>query len=215
MYQANQSIYSRNCYVIATELILQMEKYCTPEFIFSKVITYSPHWLTVFSIVVGWPLIGFYGIYGYRYLGMAGMGLTVVLFFVLMKVVTHVWSKQVIIYFDRKRMYVATNGRNFKDYLKRDIKGVYSHNYDERARAYTSISILFKNGTYISINDTTFGDAKDDEKAQMLKQFLKTIKRQLDFDLIKKNKWRAFRLLGPYWYSRDETYTNLSVDIDQ
>ncbi|WP_311953024.1 hypothetical protein [Mucilaginibacter terrae] len=136
-------------------------------------------------------------------MGMAGMSLTVLLLFVLMTGVMRASSKQIIIYFDRKRMYIATNGRDFKEYLKRDVKGIYSHNYDERTLAYISISILFKNGKQIRINDTAFGEVKDDEKAQMLKQFVKTVKRQLNFSLINKSRWRVFKLLGPYWYSQD------------
>ncbi|WP_345954528.1 hypothetical protein [Mucilaginibacter sp. PAMB04168] len=180
-----------------------MEKYCTPEFVFKKVLSLPNHIVFIICILITWPLIILYAIKGYRYLGMSGMYLLVGLFFFIFKLLFNYWSKSVTIYFDRKRMYIKEGNKEYTGYLKREILGFYSYNYDEQYRSFISIKIIFKNGKTISLTDADVSQKKDAEKELMLKRFLVSAKRQLGFTFIKKNRWRSLLKLGAHWYAED------------
>ncbi|WP_158825330.1 hypothetical protein [Mucilaginibacter lacusdianchii] len=144
-----------------------------------------------------------YAIKGYRYLGMSGMYLLVGLFFVIFTALFNYLSKSVTIYFDRKRMYVKQGNQEYVSYLKRDVLGFFSYNYDEQTKSFTYLKIIFKNGKKITITDADYSQKADAEKALLLKQFLVSAKRQLAFTAIKKDRWRSLLKSGAYWYSED------------
>ncbi|CAM3876905.1 hypothetical protein MUGA111182_14705 [Mucilaginibacter galii] len=180
-----------------------MEKYCTPEFEFKKVLILSNVTVFIICVLITWPSIILYALKGYRYLGIGGMSLLMGVFFMIFSVLFNYLSKTVTIYFDRKRMYVKDGDKEYTGYLKRDILGFYSYNYDERSSSFITIKIIFKNGKVINITDANISSKKDADKELMLKQFLLTAKRQLEFTFIKKNRRRSLLKIGAHWYSRD------------
>jgi len=180
-----------------------MEKYCTPEFEFKKVLILSNVTVFIICVLITWPFIILYALKGYRYLGIGGMSLLMGVFFMIFSVLFNYLSKTVTIYFDRKRMYVKDGDKKYTEYLKRNILGFYSYNYDECSSSFITIKIIFKNGKVINITDANISSKKDADKELMLKQFLSTAKKQLDFTFIKKSRKRSLLKLAAHWYSRD------------
>lgn len=188
-----------------------MEKYCTPEFEFKKVLTISNLTVLIICVLITWPSVILYAIKGYRYLGIGGMQLLIGVFFLIFTVLFNYFSKTVTIYFDRKRMYVKDGDKEYTGYLKRDILGFYSYNYDERSSSFITIKILFKNGKVINLTDSNGFGKKDPDRELMLKQFLVSAKKQLDFTFIKKSRWRSMLKLGAHWYSRNPNKKELNA----
>lgn len=193
----------------------QMEKYCTPEFVFKKVYTLPNYLVFIIMVLISWPVVILYALKGYRYLGMSGMYITVSLLFVVFTLLMNSISKTVFIYFDRKRMYVKEGNKDYEAHLKSDIQGFYSYHYDEQDKSMVSFKFILKSGKNISLSDGNISEKKNPEKALMLKTFLVTAKRQLEFTAIRRNRWYAFLRIGYYWYSKTpETETHLTKEAD-
>jgi hypothetical protein len=110
-------------------------------------------------------------------------------------------AKTFIIYFDPGSMYIGEQNKKPQRYLKSDIEGFYSYDYERLERSFISIQIRFKNGKKISLTDTVMFERVEMDKAQMLQRFLKVAKKQLNFTYVKKNRTRSLQKLGACWYS--------------
>jgi DUF1365 family protein len=98
-------------------------------------------------------------------------------------------------------MYIGEQNKKPQRYLKSDIEGFYSYDYERLERSFISIQIRFKNGKKISLTDTVMFERVELDKAQMLQRFLKVAKKQLNFTYVKKNRTRSLQKLGACWYS--------------
>jgi hypothetical protein len=188
-----------------------MQKYCTPEFVFKKVNTW-PNYIT-YLIAFGAFIPAFLVFTSDRHarFGYGGKPLIIVLTFAFILGVLNGLSKTVTIYFDQNSMYVKKGNGTFKRILNRDIVGFYSYNY-EYTKITTSVKFVFKDGRTLILQEAGFAEGKDPEKALMLKSFLRTAQRRLDFTLIRKDRWRAFFILGPYLYGPSPSDREEQVD---
>ena len=117
-----------------------------------------------------------YSEYGARYFRLWGIIFTFIIvlgtiYFILKKV-----SKNIVIPFDDNQMVI--NGKNYK---KEEIKGIYSYDYLADRKSIISIQIQFINNKNLEITDTEYKNQYDTIKAEKLRQFLKTMMKELGF----------------------------------
>ncbi len=178
-----------------------MQKYQTPEFVFKKVNTWPTYVTYLITLLAFVPAFILFTSDWHARFGYGGKPLIAVLTFALVLGILTLFSKTITIYFDRGSMYVKKGNGAFKRILNRDVLGFYSYDYERNgARTMPSIKFIFKDGGTLILQEATFAESKDSEKALMLKTFLRTAQRRLNFTLISKNRWRAFLLLSPLWY---------------
>lgn len=192
-----------------------MQKHCTPEFVFKKVSTWPVFYTYLLAFILFIPAFVSFITGWYAYLGYGAKSMILLLTVILVSVVLNGFSKTVIIYFDRKAMYVGDQSRNFKRILNRNIIGFYSYDYERFAKSYVSVKFIFKNGKTLILQDAGFAERKDPGKAQMLKQFLVAAKRRLNFTFTQKSRWRAFFLLSAYWYAKEESTKTTPSNLQQ
>ncbi len=178
-----------------------MQKYQTPEFVFKKVNTWPEYITYVITLVAFVPAFLLFTSDWHARFGYGGKPLVAVLTFALILGILTIFSKRVTIYFDKNSMYVKQGDGAFIRILNRDIVGFYSNDYElNRPKAMTSIKFVFKDGRTLILQEATFAESKDPEKALMLKTFLRTAQRRLNFTLINKNRWRSLFFLSPLWF---------------
>ncbi|WP_370900666.1 hypothetical protein [Chryseobacterium gossypii] len=151
--------------------------------------------------VIGLPLFlivfFLYGEYGMGYFGILGLILAFAITFGGVYFVLKKLSKRVTIRIDDKYLII-----NDKKYTKEEVKGIYSYDYINTKKSIISIQIQFTDGKKIEITDTEYRNKYDENKASVLRSFLKNIIEKFDFAKKKKNKLRAVQNLGAYWYSK-------------
>lgn len=137
----------------------------------------------------------------YLYLGYGGKSLIFVLNLLLIMVVVNPLAKSVIIYFDRKHMYVGDAKKGFESILSRDVVGFYSNNYERNQTFPAWVELHFKNRKKLVIYELNGFKKLDPDDKAMLKAFLIAAQRRLNFTCTRKNRLRAFFGMGAYWYS--------------
>lgn len=121
-----------------------------------------------------------------------------------------IFSKQVQIWFDASCMYVQLGQALPQCYAKADIVGFYSYDYATQAPALKSskicIHFYLRNGQKIMLNDSDYRRSVDESSQIILKKFLQTAQRELNF-LSVRQRYKHYAD-GVYWYS------DASRDID-
>lgn len=110
-------------------------------------------------------------------------------------------SVKMTIWFDDHYLYVKKNNSRYIKYLKTDIIGFYSYDYETKSSQLKSSKIYFKiclkNKQNIYLHDVEYRSRYDEKKGAELKRLLKEAQKELQFIKIKtKNKFQNI-----YWYS--------------
>lgn len=187
-----------------------MEKYCTPRFVFNKVITFPVYvgQLIVACFIV--PSMWLYYLNGFIYLGKLGWVISFLVGFGIARYVINRFAKTVIIYFDKQSMYISQMGKAFRKISLRDVAGLYSYDYERLDKSAVSLQFVLKSGEKIRLADHYNNISKDPEKAEMLRQFLRTAQRRLQLTYQGKNRWRTLCGLGACWYASTPAVGNSS-----
>ena len=177
-------------------------------FTLGKVVLFPYYYNYLLGLFITVPAFLLYGIYGINYLGTLGLAATFLLSgFVIVNIIKHL-SKSVTIYFDEQYMYIVLNGTKTKKYLKKEITGFYSYNYEGVEKSFISIQFHFKNNQKLELTDIDITEKLKKEKALLLKSFLKIAKKELGFNMIEKNRARSLQKLGAIWYSSASPASN-------
>lgn len=180
-----------------------MQDYKKNEFVLQSVTTLPYYVNYILGFTIGVPLFFIYSKIGFRYFGTIGLVLTFFIFcLVMLFIIKKFMVKTIVIYFDSVFLYVKENRKDLKKYKKTDILGFYSYNYEQFEKSFVSFQIKLNNGTNINLTDTSTSQKIDKEKAKLLKRFLITAKKELNFSLIRKSRLRSIQKLGACWYSR-------------
>lgn len=173
------------------------------KFVLSSV-SMVPYYINyILGLIIGVPLFFIYSETGFRYLGTFGLIFTFFVFAAIMLLVIKLFmTKTIVIYFDQVFLYIAERKKETKKYKKSEIFGFYSYDYERIEKSFISIQIKLSNGNNININDTSTSQTIDKEKAKLLRRFLITAKKELNFSLINKSSLRSIQKLGACWYSR-------------
>ncbi|WP_288397111.1 hypothetical protein [uncultured Acinetobacter sp.] len=138
------------------------------------------------------------------------VSLLFLLYFGTVAGLVRMFSKQVQIWFDASCMYVQLGQALPQCYAKADIVGFYSYDYATQAPALKSskicIHFYLRNGQKIMLNDSDYRRSVDESSQIILKQFLQTAQRELNF-LPVRQRYKHYAD-GVYWYS------DASRDID-
>ncbi|WDF55910.1 hypothetical protein [Mucilaginibacter sp. KACC 22063] len=176
-------------------------KHCTPPLVFTNVITRPYFVIYLILIIAVIPAILFYVFVASRLFWHGSLPLSFAFLVLCMMLIVKLFQKKITIYFDSKSMYVAENNQPFRRILKRDIAGIYSFDYELKPRSHISIVIKLKNGKQLSLTDGNLFERKDENKALMLKQFIKAAQKRLNLAPDGKNKWRSVQGVGACWYA--------------
>lgn len=111
-------------------------------------------------------------------------------------------SKRVTVWFNDDYLFVQKGDLKQEKYLKSDVLGFYSYDYETKSSILKKSLIKFKfclkNGQKIYFNDSEYRTKYNQVKGKELEEFLKILKLELGFKKISKNK-----LLNVYWYSHN------------
>lgn len=175
-------------------------KYCTPEFVFENIFTLHYAFVYLAFLISIVPAVLFFLLIS-RFFAYGGLALSFGILILSMSLIIKVFSKSVRIYFDEKSLFISDAKGNFTRFLKRDIAGICTFDYQLRDKPNVSITIALKNGKMIHLNDSYLFERADPEKAQMLKRFFSAATKRLDLTYVKKDQWRALQRLGANWYA--------------
>lgn len=109
-------------------------------------------------------------------------------------------SKDILIWFGEQYMFIEIDGKQQK-YLKNDISGFYSYDYQTQTtllkKSFIKIKFKFKNGKIIYLNDSEYRNKYDDEKGRILNNLIQTAQSVVGFKKIK-----SIGMSNMYWYSK-------------
>lgn len=109
-------------------------------------------------------------------------------------------SRDVTIWFNDTCMFVKTGDKKLKSYLKNDIVGFYSFDYETNTphlkTSVVKFKFVLKNGKAVYLYDSEYRNRYDEKKGNMLKKVVQSIKQELHFSQIKKKSCQ-----NAYWYS--------------
>lgn len=171
------------------------------EILLKDVIILPFFWFPLGGLILGVPLFVIYGTYGLKYFGVFGMIFTAMVFFAILSFLIKYLSKDVVIRFSVDNIEIEING-NSALYAKKDVLGVFSHDYDKTKTSLISFQINFKNGKKMEIVDSKFTETYDIQKNKQLSNLICTIQNEFGFTIIKKSRLRSFKKLGAFWYSK-------------
>ncbi len=180
-----------------------MQNYKYEKFIL-KPVTTLPYYINyILGFIIGVPLFFIYSKMGFRYFGRFGLIFTFFVFGIIMLLVLKFFmTKTLAVYFDQVFLYIEDNKKEIKKYKKTDVLCFYSYDYERIEKSFISIQIKLSNGNNINITDTSTSQTIDKEKAKLLRRFLITAKKELNFSLVNKNSLRSIQKLGACWYSK-------------
>ncbi len=160
-----------------------MKTHYTQRFLLNKVVTFPYYINYLLGLIIVVPLCFLYGETGLRYFGVLGLVFTFFISGLVVLSVIKALSKSVTIYFDKHSMYVVYDDKKLEVYLKNDVAGFYSYNYEQVEKSFISIQILLKNGNKINLTDINISEKVDKEKAQMLRSFFSCCKERITVHL--------------------------------
>lgn len=171
------------------------------EFVLKNVLILPFFWFPFGGLVIGMPLFIIYGTYGFRYLGVWGLVFTAMIFFAILSLLIKYLSKNITIRFLPEKIDININGRS-TIYNKKDIIGIFAHDYHHTSTSLISIQINFKSGKKIEIVDSIFTEKYDLDVCGNLRKLMTAFEREIGFVKLNKNRMRSFQKLGAYWYSK-------------
>lgn len=185
-------------------LTAMTEKNANNIFVFNKVLTISFFWFPLVGFVLGGIFFFIYGKYGFRYFGIWGLLFTTLILFVILQLMLNFFSKTLTISFTEKSMLIGYDGEEHK-FDKNDVKGLYTHDYENTNTSLISFQICFKNGHNLEVTDCKFSEKYDTTSNKYLRNFLITAQKELHLKKIEKSTSRSIKKLGAYWYARSVT----------
>lgn len=165
-----------------------------------KIFPYHP----AFGMLIAIPCFLFWGCLYYFIFG-SNFRLGLIMIFTTLCIGTGIGiikslSKSVTIWFNDAYMFVKTGDNKQKAYLKSDIVGFYSFDYEtDTPQLKTSIvkfKFVLKNGKAVYLNDSEYRNKYDEKKGNNLKKILQSAEKELHFSRIKKKSFQ-----NVYWYS--------------
>lgn len=178
----------------------EARKYCTPDFVFKGVMT-RPYYIIYLIAVVAAALAMLIFLFVIqRLFSRGGLPLSFGLMILFMILMMKALSKTVVVYFDEKSIFISDGYNNFERFLKKDIAGIYSYDYENDARSQISLTIILISGSEIHLTDTNLFKRPDQKKALMLKQFLKAALKHLNLKYAGKDHWRSSQGIGACRY---------------
>ena len=182
-----------------------MQNYKNEKFILKPVSTLPYYINYILGFIIAVPLFFIYSEIGFRHFGTFGLIFTFFVFGIIMLLLIKFFmTKTIVVYFDQCFFYIEENKKQLKKYKKTDISGFYSYDYEQVEKSFISIQIKLSNGKNINLTDTSTSQTIDKEKAKLLRRFLITAKKELNFSFVNKNSLRSIQKLGACWYSRLE-----------
>ncbi|MBD3907183.1 hypothetical protein NAL32_18890 [Chryseobacterium sp. Ch-15] len=157
-----------------------------------------------FGMLIAIPCFLFWGCLYYFIFG-SNFRLGLIMIFTTLCIGTGIWiikslSKSVTIWFNDAYMFVKTGDNKQKAYLKSDIVGFYSFDYEtDTPQLKTSIvkfNFFLKDGKKIYLNDSEYRSRYDEKKGSDLKRLLNFVQKELQFSKIRKKNFQNI-----YWYS--------------
>lgn len=173
----------------------------TEKFTLHNVYTTHAAWAVLIAI----PCMLFFGVLYYIFLG-ENFRLGFVMIFTALCVGTIIFiikkaSKDVTIWFNEDYMFIQKGNEKQQKYLKTDISGFYSYDYETKTSllktSLIKMKFILKDGTNIYLNDSEYRNKYDDEKARVLEKIIQTVQQELGFKKIKSAKFS-----NVYWYSK-------------
>lgn len=109
-------------------------------------------------------------------------------------------SKDILIWFNDDFIIIKKGNNTQKKYLKKDVLGFYSYNYETKSTILRKSLIKFKiclqDGQKIYFNDSEYKSKYEEVKGEELKKLLDALKKELGFKEIRSKKYSNI-----YWYS--------------
>lgn len=110
-------------------------------------------------------------------------------------------SKDVTIWFNNEYMFIQKGSGRQEKYLKKDISGFYSYDYETKTsmlkKSLIKIKFTLKDGKSIYLNDSEYRNKYNNEKGRILEKMIQTAQFELGFKKIK-----SVGFSNVYWYSK-------------
>lgn len=110
-------------------------------------------------------------------------------------------SEDVMIWFNDEHMFIQKGKKRQQKYLKADISGFYSYDYETKTpilkKSLIKIKFIFKDGSKIHLNDSEYRNRYNEEKGRILEKLIQTAQLELGFQKVQSKKWSNI-----YWYSK-------------
>lgn len=169
------------------------------EFILKNVLPFHAGW-TVLVII---PTMVLYGTLYYFLFDFSVSLMTIftLLYFGTCYLILKAISVKITIWFDDNYLYLKKDNKRYVKYLKADIIGFYSYDYETKTPQLRNSKIYFwiclKNKHNIYLHDVEYRSCYDEDKGTELTRLLKKVQKELKFTRIKtKNRFQNI-----YWYS--------------
>lgn len=169
--------------------------------VFENVITFHLAWMIPISI----PCVLFYGfLYNYLFGGIFRLsfvsiftGFYLATIILILKIIS---VKKIALWFDDYYLYIRKGENITQKYLKEDIEGIYSYDYESISprlqNSKINIQLYLKNKKRIYLYDLEYRKKYKIEKGNQLRKFLITIQQELGFSKLKRKRFQ-----NVYWYS--------------
>ncbi|WP_370900674.1 hypothetical protein [Chryseobacterium gossypii] len=109
-------------------------------------------------------------------------------------------SKNVMIWFNEEYMFIKVGNEKPNEYLKKNITGFYSYDYETETPLMKTSIVKFKfilnDGKKVYLNDSEYRSKYDQKKGENLKRILRLAQKELHFSKLRKESFRNI-----YWYS--------------
>lgn len=110
-------------------------------------------------------------------------------------------NSNITISFDDIHLCIQINQKELK-FLKKEVTGFYSYNYNQERQSAVDFSFHFNNGKKLSFRDANYQPSKFDEsKYVMLKDFVQTMENELGFKSLLTYKNWFHKRRRRVWYS--------------
>ncbi|WP_300670308.1 hypothetical protein [Soonwooa sp.] len=167
------------------------------EFIFEKVVKLPFYMFPLLVAMAAIPVFAIYIFFVARYVGTTGIMFVFLLIFGIVLLVLKSKMSDVKITLD-DRYFTIDNDM----YPKEDLVGVYAKDYTSKMTSIISMQFMFRDGSNIEITDTNYLTNVDNEKAEFLSNFIKTLQTEMGFTNVQDNSLRSMMGRGNLFYSK-------------
>lgn len=167
-------------------------KYCTEDFILTRVMTCSPVFVYL-TALAGFVVAGCFYVFVTQVLFFRGglaLALGIMILFIVLILKTQ--EKTVTIYLDEKSLFV--NGAR---YLRQQISSIETYDPERRGPGRIDIRIRLNNGTILYITDTRLFKSADEEQKLLVQKLVNAMKKRLDLETLATNRNSRRIILTP------------------
>lgn len=123
-------------------------------------------------------------------------------------------SEDVMIWFNDEHMFIQKGNKKQQKYLKENISGFYSYDYETKTpllkKSLIKIKFICKDGSKIHLNDSEYRNRYDEEKGKILEKMIQTAQLELGFKKIKSTKWSGIQNHNFYEFNTNNSPYNIS-----